>query len=352
MNFDPWNQQPIHRGQIWTSRCLDIEQSAFDTISDRLRWLGYHDQYGDRRHWQRHDKKMVLCPVDDIRSQTRGVIKDSPYLFDNHTTVITDNHINCPTMYNIAKLPRSFFGIYHNTPHGSWQPQRDFCFSVNRLDPTRFKLFCEMIRCADLDQAYVNFNCQTDFLDRADDGTISIDTARLRANFQQEWHDLADACRGRYQAHYHLWEQRMPYKNYTEDHDSIHLLSYCNIVVETYSGDDSVALSEKIFRALTLPVPWTVYSGRHTVAYLESLGFDCLHDLIDHNSYDRLKTVENKLEIFVRQCLAVVSCVKAGDWNIWQRRCKEAAEHNQSLLSSWRQLWPEDFRDWCDRELT
>ena len=131
-------------------------------------------------------------------------------------------------------------------------------------------------------------------------------------------------------------------------HDDIFTASYLNIVVESYSSDNNISLSEKIFRALVTPVPWTVYSGRYTVAYLESLGFDCLRDIVDHNHYDRLKEVEDKIRVFNWKSLEIVRHLKQLDFSMLQERCIRAAEHNQALLRTMKQQWSGKFNTWIN----
>jgi hypothetical protein len=138
----------------------------------------------------------------------------------------------------------------------------------------------------------------------------------------------------------------MPIRNYEIDHDEIFNRSYVNIVSETYSSDNNIALSEKIFRALVTPAPWTVLSGRYTVAYLTSLGFDTLSDLVDHNHYDRLIEFQEKPRIFVWKSLEVVKAAKSKNLAVLQDRCQRAATHNQTVLASMAAQWPNDFAQW------
>ena len=343
MNFDPYTKQPIHRGEIWEgSRCLDLERLISDDISGSLESLGYKNTDGYHRRWIKGDRKVVLCLVDDIRSCTTDYETDMPYLFDRNTTVITDNVIMCPTQFQVINVPRSFFGIYHHVPQGHWEPDRQFCFSVNRLDDRRFKIMLELAKRIHLHHGYVNFNCQKDFLAQATD--VSYET--LRNNFQKSWHNLIDTDKAIYQSSFELVKDQMPLKNHDLSHDAIHLRSRCNIVVESYSSDTTVAFSEKIFRALCLPVPWTLYAGHYAVAYLESLGFDCMRDVIDHNHYDQLKEIEDRVRVFVWKTL---DSAKSINHDVILQRCIKAAEHNQRLLSEFKSQWKDDFQQWCHR---
>ena len=101
MNFDPFTQEPIHRGGIWNSGCLSQEQATLDYFETTLTNLGWQKNDQQRRNWHRGDKKVVLCLVDDIRDCADNYHVDVPYMFDRNTTVITDNYIGCPTQYRV-----------------------------------------------------------------------------------------------------------------------------------------------------------------------------------------------------------------------------------------------------------
>jgi hypothetical protein len=91
--------------------------------------------------------------------------------------------------------------------------------------------------------------------------------------------------------------------------------------------------------------------GRYGVAYLESLGFDCMRDIIDHNHYDRLKEVENKNNIFVWKSMRVVNDMRTADPVAIGQRCSQAAAHNQALLASFKQRWGRDFDVWQQQHM-
>jgi hypothetical protein len=130
-------------------------------------------------------------------------------------------------------------------------------------------------------------------------------------------------------------------------HHEIYTRSFLNIECETYSTDNSVALSEKIFRLLTLPVPWTAYMGKYGVAYLESLGFDCMSDMIEHNHYDRLKVVENRIGIFIWKSVSDTSRVlMLEDQDKIRERCLKAATYNRELLKLYKKNWASEFEQW------
>jgi len=340
--------QPGHDQGIWIdSNCAAKERQVFADIEHVIRAQGFVADPNNWRKWSRGKHQIVLCLVDDIISATNEHTKDMPYLFDRHTTVISDNYLSCPTQFNLIRLPQSFFGIYAHDPVGSWQPDRSFCFSVNRLDNRRLLVLLELMRRSSTDAGYVNFNCQ--FSERQDPQP-SIDD--LRANFVRHLDNLGPHERATYRNVFHNLQSQIPIRNYTISHAEIHLRSFLNIVIETYGSDTSVTLSEKIFRAIVLPVPWTVYAGRYAVAYLESLGFDCLHDLIPHNNYDKLQENQHKIHNFISVSMSSIERITAMMQDSGAARhhvlarTMQAARHNREVLLRFKQQWSTDFDCW------
>jgi hypothetical protein len=84
---------------------------------------------------------------------------------------------------------------------------------------------------------------------------------------------------------------------------------------------------------------------------LESLGFDCLSDLIDHNHYDRLKEIEQKIGVFIWKSLQVTKQIQTLDFDVVSQRCKQSADHNRNLLTRYQQQWQQDFAQWQQTHL-
>ena len=344
MNFDPFTQQPIHQHGIWNSGCLSQEHATLNYFETTLTNLGYQRDNQQRRNWHRGDKKVVLCLVDDIRDCAGDYHVDVPYMFDRDTTVITDNYVGCPTQYQVWQLPPSFYGIYsNNDPMPEWQPDRHYTFSINRIDTRRLELMLELAKRAHMQHGYVNFNCQAQF-----DGLKFGGIDRLPAVFEKYWNDeFSDDNKALWQASYKLLAPQMPFKNYDIPHHEIYTRSFLNVECETYSSDNTVAVSEKIFRLLTLPVPWTAYMGRYGVAYLESIGFDCMSDMIEHNHYDRLKVTENRISVFICKSVSDTSQVlREGNQDQIRARCLKAATYNRELLNLFKKNWDTEFEQW------
>ena len=335
-----------HDGEIWNqSRCLAREDNINNTIYQTLQDTGF-SVTDNPRIWKKSTQTVIVCLVDDIRSCSTDYHSDLPYLFDANTTVITDNYITCPTQYRVIRLPASFLGIYHYVPtNQSWTPDRDFSFAVNRIDQRRFMLMLEIGLRVHLHKGHVNFNCYRPGNSVVSDPALISTTSALEY-WNEHWSHVSNEDKSKYQKSYELLTAQMPICNYEIDHDEIFNRSFLNIVAETYSSDNNISLSEKIFRALVTPAPWTVSSGRYTVAYLTSLGFDTVSDLIDHNHYDRLIEVQEKQRIFVWKSLETIKSLKSQDLALLQDRCQVAATHNQTVLAAMADRWPDDFVQW------
>lgn len=346
MNVDPHTKKSLYDQGIWTKcHCLSKEREIFGQIVQVVRKQGFQPVSRDHRLWRREHQNIVICLVDDIVSVAGDYDIDMPYLFDRNTLVITDNYISCPTVFDRMILPQSFCGIYQHEIDQVWQPDRGYCFSVNRIDDRRFRLMLELALRVPLPEGYVNFNCQKDFFP---DGYVPS-YHELQSNFQKSQADLTDQDKQKYRGSFHMLSEIMPYKNYDIDHEEIHTRSWCNFVVESYGSDTTVAFSEKIFRALLLPVPWTLYGGSYAVAYLESMGFDCMSDLINHNHYDRLKEIEDKVRIYIWFSLKFMREAQQMDQQNLLSRCQTAALHNRRRLIDFQNRWPSDFQNWLNQ---
>jgi len=331
----------IHNGEIWhASQCLRHEVAAVGKIYSQLTKQGYQNKNTvsqTRSIWQRGHHQVVVSLVDDAWDCALDRSQDTPYLFDADTMVITDNWINTPTVYQVARIPDSFYSIYSYVPaNQDWQPDRDYTFGVNRLDFKRMRVLLNLYYKLGFDCGYVNFNCEA-----RHNAKLSSQQAFLEQLVHAETKELST---------FRKLADMMPIKNYTINHDQTYTRSWLNIIVETYSSDNVVSLSEKIFRCLVTPVPWIAFSGRYTMARLRSLGFDVLDDVVDH-SYDRLIEAHHKMSGFVDTADHTITDLKTQDWNGLKQRCELAAQHNQKLLAGMKNVWTDDFETWLSKNI-
>lgn len=355
--------QDIYDNDIFkSSNCIWYENSLMDFICGTLQLLGYTQTDLSKKVWQRGDRTVVVCLVDDIttcRTPNMCINPDGnpQRRFDKNTVVITDNHIAFPTVYEVCQLPTSFFGIYYHEPEiQTWQPDRRLNFSVNRIDFRRLKLFLELQHRTymlsddfDLDNMdYVNFNC----VDRRfDNSTQKARRSNLhRIYFDDEFQKIATAADRQM---FEKFQNQAPYCNHNLSHEQAHVSAWLNVVIETYSSNNPIiALSEKTFRTLSLPVPFTLYASKYALTYLQKLGFDVMADIVSH-SYDSKIEYNNgdfgdKIVDFIYEGTSTVDRIKH---NPPTQRCIDAANHNRSMLKQMRQDWPTDFAVWWPETL-
>lgn len=347
---DPYHH--IYTGDIFQqSECIWHENNLLDFFRSSLKSLGYHSVSDSNKVWRRGDQTVVVCLVDDYTTCAERFDVGLPYIFDRNTTVITDTHVQTPTQYRVCELPPSFFGIYAHVPEHKWDPKRRFTLGINRLDSKRLLMFLELMLRSEYvgtDLDYVNFNCWRW-------GGDNETPQGLKQNFDNQYQELESQYHAVYDEIRNKIDNSMPYVNHSLTQEQAHTSSLLNIVMETYSADNTIALSEKTFRALCLPAPWQLYSGRNTVARLHSLGFDTLQDIITHR-YDsmienRTAAYGDKMVDFLFEATENAQSIETHDFDAVSQRCQQAAEHNQQLLAVMRYNWPRDFARWWPQVL-
>ena len=308
---------------------MDIEKRTLGEIRDLAECLGYVRE--TEFQWSSPERKIYVRLVDDISSSV-----DLRYL-KPQDVIITDNYINhavsCETIY----LPNSWWGMYAYRPEKhDIQDLKDYSFLVNRVDESRLRLLLVLFKRKHLHEGVINFNCSTPADLDTDDVEIKL------KNWADCWEKLGPDLKKHYAGEYQRLTAKMPFCNHGFTHEQALWASRLNIVVETYSSDDVIAFSEKIFAALCVPRAWTLFGGRYSVARLRRLGFDVLDDLVDH-SYDYLTKIQDKYPYFVECCLrSIVDPVKHRD------RLEAAALHNQNILHWWKRTMDKDFQSWLD----
>ena len=321
------------------SRCLDHEYAFIEDLRSVLGQAGYHSVDARRFIWQQGNRRVWIAMVDDIESISPDYHEDFLSTLTHDDTVITDNWISRPVRAQVLLVPTSWFGIYSYIPkHTADTPDRDYGMAINRIDSVRATILLEMQQWRHLSgvQGYVNFNCA--------DHSLEQNLQRKRELWDRAVEDIRTWHEGRYDRAINDIRTLIPFRNHDLDIDEVMQRSMLNMVVETYSSDYTVAVSEKIFRALVTPRPWTVFGGIWTVQRLEQLGFDCLRDVIDHKTAS-LKSNQGKIQEYVRNA---ADHWKQLVWSEIQDRCAQAALHNQQRLAEMRQQWIIDRPSFVD----
>jgi len=344
--LDPFYQ--TQRGEIHsTSNCIQHEHALADLFTSLLRCLGYTSTCVNNRRWQRDDRTVVVCLVDDFRICSHNMRLPPAEWFDASTTVITDNHVCFPTQYQVLNVPVSYLGSFSYTPDNqTFDPDRRFNFPTNRIDTQRLLVLFELAHQSGgisnlLQLDYINFNCW----DPCEHNNTVDD---LKNNFTKAWKSL-ETHYPEYQCHYSDIVPLLPVRNHSHSIEKAHVSAHVNLVVETYGGDSVISFSEKTFRALVTPAPWTLCAAKGSVSCLKSLGFDILDDVVDH-SYDAAETKAlygaDKIAAFVAGSIDNANRIIKMDSVQLKNRCNAAASANQKLLANMRVQWPSDFAAW------
>jgi hypothetical protein len=343
-----------HLGEIFQqSNCIYHEHAVVHLCSSVLMNMGYQKIAGSARGWSQGSRKVIVCLADDFGVNRSDWSAPPSSWFDDNTTIITDNHMPFATNYQILQLPTSYFGVFNYVPEDQdWQPTRRFNFSVNRLDNQRQLILLELIKqSGGVDQVqqldHVNFNARS-----LGNEHTAEDAQR---SFVHCWTQLNQLHGTEYADLFAQALSCIPIRNHSITVEQAQVGAYLNLVIETYAGDASIAFSEKIFRALVTPAPWAVFSAKHAVNYLKTLGFDVLDDVVDH-TYDSLTQDDTmyghgKISSFIKLNIQNYYDIKQLDQHRLFLRCQAAATHNQQLLAKMQQQWPLEFAQWLPKTI-
>lgn len=317
----------IFANEITTSGYVANEAKTLEMIGDCLTSLGA--VLIEPHVWSIGQKKIYVRLVDsveDVIDLNRLTVND---------LVITDNYIGRALNCSVAKLPDSWYGIYYHCPEISLsQEPKDYTFLVNRLDATRLEILLELSKKMHLHNGTINFNCVLPHNWKHHDPQTALE------NFKHQWSTLGPELQQHYQGEYRRLEHKMPFRNHDLSHDRAMQSARLNMVVETYSSDDVISFSEKIFRALVIPCAWTMFGGRFSVQRLRYLGFDVLDDVVDHE-YDIAVRLQDKVIRYIRASQKSITSIN-------YERLAQAAHHNQEILKNWNQSWQDDLSNFLE----
>lgn len=345
----------IFQGEAYEkSQYLMHEHTITGLFHSMLTNLGYQSINTDRRTWKNKERTVVVSLSDSFAGNATSKFKSVDQCFDPTTVVITDNYINFDPQYTILRLPASYFGIYNYVPELSeFCPTKRFAFSINRLDLLRELILLELVNQSYnieswLQLDYVNFNC-------FDTNRTHHSVEDVKTNFLKNW----DKIRRVHPIYDPLVQQlvdHMPIRNHQMTIEQAHVSVYLNLVVESYSDDNVIALSEKTFRALVTPAPWVLFSCVGTVKWLIDLGFDVLADIVDHE-YNHVRQTDmfhniKKIQTYIANGIKIYEKLASMDPQQLKFRCEKAAAHNQQLLASMQQRWPQDFANWLPNTIS
>ena len=270
--------------KIWISE--PRERQSVKTLTDHVQACGYTPTVQDNNqnfgypYVFTKDNSTLACRLVD--------------LVEDADIVITDNHPLRPTSGRRISVLPEFWGQWHFEPE---YEVRDSSISyncfMNRERGDRDRVFALLKQRNILDKGLVSY------LDR------DYDTVNSHGTLEQCIID-----------------------------------TNISLILETYTRDEAIVFSEKIFRAIQLPRPWLLYCSPYSIELLRSHGFDVLDDMVnteydtEKNHWMRLDLILDQLETFIDRQYTP---------NDYQR-FKQAAKHNQQLLASLLHSWPEKLK--------
>ena len=273
-----------HTDKIWISE--PRERQTVKTLIEHVQSCGYTPTVQDSNqnfgfpYVFAKDGKTLACRLVDLA--------------EDEDIVITDNHLLQPTgAKRISVLPE-FWGQWHFEPEYEDRTSSISynCF-MNRERGDRDRVFTLLKQRNILDKGLVSY------LDR------DYDTVNSHGTLEQCIID-----------------------------------TNISLILETYTRDEAIVFSEKIFRAIQLPRPWLLYCSPYSIELLRSHGFDVLDDMVN-TEYDTEKNHWMRLDIILDQLEAFID--RQYTPNDYQR-FKQAAKHNQQLLASLLHSWPEKLK--------
>lgn len=241
--------------------------------------------------------------------------------------VITDNVVSRP---HIGLYPEFWGSFSYQSEYNSRPPVRLFNCFMNRACTTRQSWFYQFVRRNLLHVGWISF-----LLDyrKLPPGVVSKQDL-YEYNYNQGY--------SIFEAEHNLMRDRVPFCNFEGDLDQVVVDSCISLVIETYfDWPDTIAFSEKIFRALQLPRPIILYSMPGSVEVLRKYGFDVWDDIIDH-AYD-VEPDQIQRQIKILDQLCQLRDLTYTDQQLEQFELR--AQHNRDLLQKFRLQWPNKLKN-------
>lgn len=243
------------------------------------------------------------------------------------SNIVTDNIVNRP---HIDLYPEFWGSFGYQPEYEPRKPSRLFNCFMNRACTTRQAWFYQFVRRNLLHNGSVSF-----LLDYREmpPGVVSKQDL-YEYNYNQGY--------SIFEAEHNLMRDRVPFCNFAGDLDQVIVDTCISLVIETYfDWPDTIAFSEKIFRALQLPRPVILYSMPGSVEALRKYGFDVWDDIIDH-SYDKEPDqIQRQIQILDQLCR-----LRGLDYTDKQlEEFESRAQHNRNLLQQFRLQWPNKLKN-------
>jgi hypothetical protein len=241
--------------------------------------------------------------------------------------MVTDNVINRP---HVGLYPEFWGSFSYQSEYQPQHPTRLFNCFMNRTCTTRQSWFYQFVRRNLLHAGWVSF-----LLDyrKLPPGVVSKQDL-YEYNYNQGY-DI-------FEAEHNLMRDHVPFCNFAGDLDQVIINSCISLVIETYfDWPDTIAFSEKIFRALQLPRPVILYCMPGSVEVLRKYGFDVWDDIIDHAYDSEPNQIQRQIQILDQLC-----CLRDLSYTNQQLEDFEIrAQHNRDLLQKFKSQWPDKLKN-------
>jgi hypothetical protein len=132
--------------------------------------------------------------------------------------------------------------------------------------------------------------------------------------------------------HYWIFVERILHDMYKN--------SWVSLITESsyFKKETSVFISEKTFKPLACCQPFVILGSRHSLKYLQKMGFKTFHPFIDE-SYDDL----NDEDRFRAVAKAIKKIQMIEDKVSWYESMRDILEHNQKLFLSITKTEPAEW---------
>lgn len=246
-------------------------------------------------------------------------------------SVVTDNIVQRP---HVALYPE-FWGSYsYHSDYVSTAPSRLFNCFINRVCTTRQSWFYQLVRRNLLNSGWVSY-------------LLDYRSMPPGINNKQELNEyIFKQCNQIFKTEHQLMRDRVPFCNFQGDLDQVIVDSCISLVIETYfDWPDTIAFSEKTFRALQLPRPLILYTMPGSVEVLRKFGFDVWDDIVDHSYDSEPNQIQRQIQILDQLCSLTDLVYTTQQLLEFETR----AQHNRNILKQLRQQWPAKLKSVLDQ---
>lgn len=288
----------VYQDQIWgKSQCRSIEESTYKVLRAKY-------------------ASVMLVDAIDVATLDQVIVTDN---------IVKRSHI--------ALYPE-FWGSYsYHSDYVLTRPTKLFNCFINRVCSMRQSWFYQFVRRNLLHSGWVSY---------------LLDYRKMPPGVsnKQELNDyIFNQCNQIFEVEHNLMKDCVPFCNFQGDLDQVIVNSCISLVIETYfDWPDTIAFSEKTFRALQLPRPLIIYAMPGSVEALKKYGFDVWDDIIDHSYDTESNQIQRQIQILDQLCS--LRDLTYTDQQLIEFESR--AQHNRNILKQLRKQWPVKLKSVLD----